>query len=269
MNFNFKTQHEFNDFFYNEKVCYEFFEGIRWNHAPVCPHCGNEKYYKVKPRGKFTDIPSYRCGNRKCDLPFTVRTKSIFEGSKIELRKWFLAAYEISTCKKSISSIELATRIGVSQKSAWFLNHRLRAMLTDTAPELLRDVVCIDETLVGGLNKNRHADKKHKNTQGGKGKAIVFGARNINGKVKTKVIPNCEIETILPMVQQWIEPGSMVVTDEARYYHSLRRDYFHVSINHSEGQYLSGAFTTNGIENFWSIFKRSIIGTFHNISRKS
>jgi transposase-like protein len=82
----------------------------------------------------------------------------------------------------------------------------------------------------------------------------------------TKLIPNCEIETILPMVEKWIQPGSMVVTDEARFYHSLRRDYFHVSVNHSEGQYTSGCFTTNGLENFWSIFKRSIIGTFHNIS---
>src|SRR5258707_841597 len=125
MDFTFKTIQEFNDHFKDEKTCYEFFEQIRWNGVPVCPHCGNEKYYKVKARGKFQDIPSYRCADRKCGLPFTVRTKSIFEGSKVEFRKWLHAAYEITVCKNGISSVELAARIGVSQKTAWFINHRL------------------------------------------------------------------------------------------------------------------------------------------------
>ena len=161
MNYTFKTQYDFNEFFKDEKTCYEFFEQQRWNGVPVCPHCGSEKYYRVKARGKFQDIPSYRCGNRQgCDLPFTVRTKSIYEGSKVELRKWFLAAYEISTCKKGISSIELATRIGVSQKTAWFINHRLGSMLKETSPKLLCDVVALDETLIGGKNMNKHSDKK-------------------------------------------------------------------------------------------------------------
>lgn len=268
MTFTFKTVHEFNDYFRDEKTCYEFFEQIRWEGKPICPHCGSEKHYKVIPRGKFKDIPSYRCGNRKCDLPFTVRTNSIFEGSKVEFRKWLLAAYEISTCKKGISSVELANRIGVSQKTAWLINHKLRTMLKDTQPELLRDVVALDETLVGGKNKNRHADKKIPHSQGrsSKGKTAVFGARGLLGQIRTEVVPNVDAETLVPIVEKWVEKGSIMVTDEWRAYNALKKDYFHISINHQEGQYVSGAFTSNGVENFWSLFKRGVIGVFHNIS---
>lgn len=268
MNFAFKTIHEFNDYFKDEKTCYEFFEQQRWNGVPVCPHCASAKFYKVKARGKFTDIPSYRCANRECGLPFTVRTKSIFEGSKVEFRKWLQAAYEISICKNGISSVELASRIGTSQKTAWFINHRLRDMLTDTDPSLLKDVVSVDETAIGGKNKNKHADRKIPHSQGRsyKGKTTVFGARSLTGEVRTKVIPNVEASTIIPVIENWIEKGSIMVSDDWKAYRALKQDYFHVIINHSEGQYVSGAFTTNGIENFWSLFKRGVIGTHHSIS---
>ena len=137
-------------------------------------------------------------------------------------------------------------------------------MLKDSHTEQFTAVTQIDETLVGGLNKNRHADKKHKNTQGGKGKAIVLGAFGLNGKIKTTVIPNTEIATILPVINKWIEKGSIMVTDEARQYNkSLDADFLHVAINHSEGEYVRGGFTNNGIENFWSTFKRGIIGIYH------
>lgn len=265
---DFKTLHEFNDYFKDEKTCYEFFEQVRWNGVPVCPHCGSEQYYKAKARGKFTDIPSYRCKNRACDRPFTVRTKSIFEGSMVEFRKWLLAVYEITTGKKSISSVELATRIGVSQKTAWFMNHRIRHMLQETNPKLLSSVVALDETLIGGKNKNKHADKKIPHSQGrsSKGKTTVFGARGLLGEMRTKVVPHADAENLIPLVEKWVEKGAMVVTDEWTAYNELKKDYFHVTVNHGEGVYVSGCFTSNGVENFWSIFKRGIIGTFHNIS---
>lgn len=271
MNFAFKTIHQFNDYFKDEKTCYDFYEQVRWNGVPVCPHCGSEKHYKVKARGKFQDIPSYRCANRECDLPFTVRTKSIFEGSKVEFRKWLQAVYEISTCKNGISSVELSNRIGVSQKTAWFINHRLRAMLQETDPTQLCDVVEVDETNMGGKNKNRHADKKVQGGHGGKSgkdKTIVFGARGLGGKVRTKVIPNVELQTIRPLINKWIKPGSIMVSDELAAYTSLKDTYFHVSVVHSKGQYVTGAFSTNGVENFWSLFKRGVVGTFHRISRR-
>ena len=126
----FKTLQDFNDYFNTEKICYSFLESILWeNNTQFCPHCNSKKYYKVKSRNKFKDIPSYRCADRRCDLPYTIRTNTIFEGSKIELRKWFQALYEISTSKKGISSIELSKRIGVSQKTAWLMNHKIRTLL--------------------------------------------------------------------------------------------------------------------------------------------
>lgn len=269
MDFNFKTVKEFHAYFKDEKTCYEFYEKQRWQDGkPVCPFCKSEKYYKVKARGKFTDIPSYRCGNRSCDRPFTVRTGTIFESSKVELGKWLHAIYEISTCKNGISSVELGTKIGVSQKTAWLLNHKIRAMLTETDPKLLKDFAAVDECLVGGKEKNKHADKKIPHSQGrsSKGKTVVFGARGLRGQVRTQVVPNVEAETLLPIVEKWVEKGSIMVSDTWTSYNGLKTDYFHVTVNHTEGQYVNGAFTTNGIENFWSQLKNSLTGTHHAVS---
>jgi transposase-like protein len=186
MKFAFKTIHEFHNYFKDEATCYAWFEDLRWDGKPVCPHCGNTKFYKVAPRGKLKDIPSYRCADRACGLPFTVRTKSVFEGSRIEFKKWLHAAYEITICKKGISSVELAARIGTSQKTAWFLNHRLRAMLRETEPTLLRDVVAFDETAIGGKETNKHADKKTPGSHGFKNKTMVIGARSYTGSLEAR-----------------------------------------------------------------------------------
>jgi transposase-like protein len=270
MDLAFKTIDEFNEFFHSERACYEFYEQVRWeNGVPVCPHCGSVKYYNVTPRGKFKDIPSYRCGIRECGLPFTVRTKTIFEGSKVLFKKWFHAIYEISIRKKSISSIELGKRIGVSQKTAWHINQRLREMLTDTNPELLKDFAAIDETLVGGKSRNKHRDKRIPNSQGraaNSGKTIVMGAIGLRGKVKTKVIGVVDKESIKKFANDSIKKGAIMVTDEFRAYSILESDYFRIKVNHTEENYVNGAFTTNGIENFWSHFKRTIIGTHHVLS---
>lgn len=257
---DFKNLHELLDYFKEEQTCRDYYEQQRWGGNIACPHCGNAgKIYRTN-RG-------FKCGEKLCAKKFTVISGTIFENTKISLRVWFAAMYLISTSKKGVSSLQLAEQLGITQKTAWFVNHRIREMLKDNSGEQLADVVQLDETLVGGKNKNRHADKKHKNTQGGKGKSIVIGALGLNGKVKAKVIPNTEIGTILPVVQDWVEKGSIMVTDEARQYcKSLDADFLHVSINHSEGEYVRGGFTNNGIENFWSTFKRGIIGIYHFVS---
>lgn len=273
MDFAFKTIAEFNDYFKDEKTCYEFLETQVWGGvgAAICPHCASaKKPYTVKARGKFTDIPSYRCSERACGLPFTVRTGSIFEGSKVELRKWLQASYEISISKKGISSIELASRIGVSQKTAWFINHRLRTMLTETNPEILVGEVEVDETYYSGVNKNRHKNKKVEGT-GMVAKSPMVGLLQRDGKVILKVLGKGQAtgENIRPIVRKHVSTDAMLYTDGFGGYKALSKEYKeHSSVDHSGGEYVRGKVHTNSIEGFWSILKRGIVGTFHVVSHQ-
>ncbi len=271
MNFDFKTIHQFNDYFKDEATCYKFLEDQRWQGVPVCPHCASAKApYNVKARGKFQDIPSYRCSEKGCKLPFTVRTGSIFEGSKVELRKWFQAAYEISTSKKGISSVELGTRIGVTQKTAWFMNHRIRTMLTNVAPEMLEGIIEADETFVGGKNKNRHASKKVANSQGRShaDKTAVVGLLQRKGTVKTFVVKDTSAATLQRIMVENVAPEAVVITDAYASYKGLEKFVSeHITIKHTEGCYITeGIKHTNSIEGFWSQLKRGVIGVYHYVS---
>jgi transposase-like protein len=271
---NFKDLIELTDYFKEEKTCHEFLAHQIWEGGkPVCPFCNSTKVYITKSRStkpSKKDVPEYRCASKECGRKFSVTKGTIFESSKVHLRTWYAAIYLITTHKKGISSLQLAEDLKVTQKTAWFINHRIREMYKETAPEMLCDVVQLDETLVGGKNKNRHANKKVPNSQGrsGKDKTTVFGARSLSGKVRTQVIPDVEADTIKPIVEKWVRPGSIMVTDSWKSYKALNQDYFHVVINHTEGEYARGGFSSNGIENFWSLFKRGIIGIYHQVSPK-
>lgn len=214
MDFKFKTILEFNDFFKDEKTCYEYMEKQRWANGVACPHCGStKKPKKVAVRGKLKDIPSYRCSETLCALPFTVRTNTIFQGSKLELRKWFQASYELSISKKGISSVELASRIGISQKSTWLMNHKLRAVLKTSTLKVLDGIVETDEALFGGRKANRQVGKRRTNKEAKALKTIVWGAVERDGVVKTQVIPDIKAFTLQPLVRANFEKGSMFFTD--------------------------------------------------------
>ena len=252
----------------NDAACREYLELKRWNGTPVCPHCGivDENHYKLKVKGEFKGM--YKC--KSCKERFTVTVGTMFEGSPIPLRKWFIATYIFASHKKGISSHQLAKDLGVTQKTAWFMLHRLRQSFTDIEPKILTGVVSVDETFVGGKNKNRHADKKKIGGQGGNSedKTIVMGAMSAAGSVVTDIIVDRLSETMTEAVGRMVKKGSIIVTDEHRGYYKIKADYFHISVNHDAGAYVNGAFTTNNIEGFWSLLKRGIIGIYHQVNPK-
>jgi len=252
----------------DDKACREYLELQRWNNIPVCPYCAScdLNHYKLNVKGEFKGM--YKC--RDCKQRFTVLLGTMFEGSPIGLKKWFIALFLFSAHKKGISSHQLARDLGVTQKTAWFILHRLRETFKDVDFEKLDGVVSVDETFIGGKNKNRHADKKIEGGQGGNSedKTIVMGAMKITGVVVTQIIPNRESETIMKTLHEMVETGSMLVTDDHTAYFRAKDDFYHITVNHNQQEYVHGAFSTNNIEGFWSLLKRGIIGIYHNVTAK-
>ena len=251
-----------------DAACREYLELVRWNGTPTCVHCGsaNEKHYRLNVKGEFKGM--YKC--RDCKERFTVTIGTMFEGSHIPMRKWFIALYIFSSHKKGISSHQLASDLGITQKSAWFMLGRMREAFSVNKPTDLGCVVASDESFVGGKNKNRHADKKVLESQGRsvKDKTPVLGILGSTGKVFTSVIPDTKAKTIKPIIENMVKEGSILVTDEWQAYTALANKYAHIVVNHKDSQYVNGAFHTNGIENFWSHLKRGIYGIYHQASPK-
>ncbi|NCA75606.1 MAG: IS1595 family transposase [Alphaproteobacteria bacterium] len=260
----FKNLYDIREYFSDETICREYLERFRWNGVPVCPFCNCDKVYKLK-NGK-----SYKCSNKDCKKIFSVTVGTIFENTKIPLSKWFLAMYLITAHKKGISSLQLSRDVGVTQKTAWFINHRIREMLIDKAPELLSNIVEIDETYVGGKDRFKHNSKKTGRTQGRsvKDKTVMFGLLERKGRVVAYKIPNAQRTTLIPLIENSVKKGSIVITDEHYAYRGISSEYEHLFINHAQDNYVNGVAHTNSIEGFWSLFKRGIIGIYHNVSEK-
>lgn len=246
--------------FDTEEKCAEYLAMKRWNGNPVCPKCGHDVCYTLKGKTK-----RYKCSD--CREQFSVRVGTIFEASPIKLQTWFLAIYLVTAHKKGISSLQLARDLNVTQKTAWFMLHRIRYAMGMEPAQQLDGTVEVDETYVGGKDRNRHASKR-KEGYGGKGKAAVLGMLDRDGDLIAKHVPDTEKKTLLPILHAAIAKGSTVCTDEFPAYTSLRRVYDHQTVKHSAEQYVRGAIHTNSIEGFWSLLKRGIVGIYHFTSEK-
>jgi len=239
---------------------------MRWKGKPVCPHCSSQKSYRLEK------TKSYRCANKDCKKTYTVFKGTIFENSNVPLTKWFEAICIVSSHKKGVSSHQLAKDIGVTQTTAWHILHRIRTAMNnnDLFIQEMEGIIELDETFVGGKNKNRHWDKKVKNSQGRsfKDKTPVFGLLERTGFVRCIVVPDTSAFTLQPLVAENVKMGATLMTDEWKAYNGLNAYYDHFVVDHGRGQYVNGDCYTNGLENFWSMLKRGIIGIYHKVSRK-
>lgn len=257
--------------FHDEDKAREHFEASRWPNGPVCPHCGAAGA-ATKLKGKSTRPGVYNC--RACDKPFTATIGTMFERSHIPMHKWLLAIRLMSSSKKGISAHQLYRVLGFgSYRTAWFMAHRIRESMRELHPESAGPlggegkVVEIDETYVGGLEKNKHAKKRKHLGTGGAGKEAVFSLVERGGKVRSQHVSSVTAKNLKPIIKEQIDAATAVMTDEGAVAKALGREFKNGgSINHSIGEYVRGDVHTNTIEGYFSIFKRGITGTYHHIS---
>ncbi len=239
--------------------CREYVVVRRWPGGVTCPRCGNQK---VKFQEKYN---RWQCSTRHDRRQFTVKTGTIFEDSPLGLDKWLCAMWLVVNCKNGVSSYEIHRAIGVTQKTAWFMDHRIRLALTMGSVEKLSGEVEADETFIGGKARNMHAAKRARRITGtgGKDKTAVLGVLERAGKVRATVVPSRKKGALQPEVRKHVEAGSALYTDALKSYEGLN-EFEHGVIDHAE-KYVDGKIHTNGMENFWSLLKRSINGTYVSV----
>jgi hypothetical protein len=250
-------------YFADPNTCVEFVAGMRWPNGVTCPYCSGAKVSFLKTRR------IWKCMAKECHKQFSAKTWTIFEDSPIPLDKWLTAVWLVVNCKNGVSSYEVARDLKVTQKSAWFMLHRIRLALQHRSIEYIGGSeggpIEIDETFVGGKPKNMHAQKRYKLQAENKSqmpdKAIVFGMlERKTRQVRAKVIPNVKREVLQAEILNQVTAGSAVFTDAHGGYQGLAAEYLHETVSHMN-EYVRGEIHTNGIENFWSLLKRSLNGT--------
>ncbi len=244
--------------FPDDRIAELWFENQRWPNEICCPCCGSVSTGKIS----HPTMP-YRC--RDCRKYFSAKTGTVMQGSNIGYQAWIIPIYLFTTGIKGTSSMKLHRDLGISQKSAWYMAHRLRKSFKDKG-ELFAGPVEVDETFIGGKERNKHGKKKLDAGRGTIGKAIVAGVKDrATGKVNAEVVSDTGMETLQDFVLSNTEPGAHIYTDEHTSYRGLPN---HITVKHSAGEFVHGMAHTNGVESFWSLLKCSYHGTFHKMSVK-
>lgn len=254
--------YEFFQQFPNEEAARMYFEGKRWKEGTYCAHCGSLDVSECKDH-----IPmAYRC--RECRKHFSVRTGTVLAESRLPLQKWLMAIYMMTTARKGIPSTQMARELGITQKSAWFLAQRIReTWMGKNGGGDMGPTVEIDETYIGGKEKNKHGHKKLHAGRGSVGKKPVMGIKERSGLVRAFPINGTERADLHGAIAQHVKPGSTVYTDCHRSYMGMT-GYQHEAVKHSVGEYVRAQAHTNGIESFWALLKRGYYGIYHYMSEK-
>jgi transposase-like protein len=248
------------DRFGSEDKCHDYLEGLRWPDGVRCPRCQSDKISRIAKRRQF-DCDS-------CRYQFSVRVGTLFHDSKLPLWKWFLAVYMIGESKKGISANQLKRMLGVTYKTAWYLCHRIRAAMIETDPELLRGIVEVDETYVGGKKPARNRREAARTRM--ENKSIVMGAVARGGKVRVRVVPSAEARHVKAFIKDSVAgDAEAIYTDSHRSYRGIGdADTRHEYVDHSADEWVRGDVHTNTVESVWSLFDRAVIGAYHKLSKK-
>ena len=249
--------------FNSDKRCRDFITEQRWGKTVVCPFCGSVHVYTCTNGDN-----QFKCGD--CHKRFSCLVGTIFENTKLPLQKWFMAMYLISSHKKGISSHQLSRDIQVTQKTAWYILHKVRTLFRQYDTPALCGEIELDEMYLGGREINKHESKKTPNTQGRstKTKTPIFGMIERNGSVCAMQVENTKAETLLPIIKQFCLEHSMLFTDELSAYSPLKKEgYGHEVVRHGQKEYSRGRATTNRIEGFWAHFERMVFGIYHFVSK--
>jgi IS1 family transposase len=259
---NIKTLQQAIIYFSNPNHCFNYFTSKRWANGVICPTCGRNDVSFLANQKKW------QCKSSHKQRQFSIKVGTIFEDSPLGLDKWLVAIWMITNCKNGVSSYEVHRAIGVTQKTAWFMVHRIRVAMEIGSFEKLSGTIECDETYIGGDAKNMHSkERKRRVKKAGSPahKSAVLGMVQRRGKVRAKVVRSRNAVTIRDFVTTNAKTGSEVMTDEWRGYHNLHDKYVHQVINHSV-EYVRDNVHTNSIENFWSLLKRTIKGTYVSVA---